>query len=406
MSSRRGRHLTGWLTKYKPANPERQRAACSLAIDEHIGQNSAMMERSFPPPGKVIRSLLMNRLSVMLMLLSFHCRLAFAAAPVAELIEVNRIWDQAPHNAFTDLIHWNGHFVCAFREGRGHVSSDGRIRVLTSSDGKNWQPAALVALADFDLRDAGLSVAPDGRLMLIGGAAPRRKDHETAPTGTFVSFSDDAVTWTQPAIAVEPGRWLWRVAWSYAVTDFDEPNRILKVQGVRAYGISYATGTSDRTTALLVSGDGLQYRKLVSKLLDDGYPTEAILRFDADETLYCLQRRDGQSPKNTAMLGVSRPPYIDWQWHNLGIFFGGPNFIKIPSGQWIAAGRVIRDGVPTTELAWLDVKRKTLKPILQLPSGGDTSYPGLVWHDGTLWVSYYSSHEGKANIYMAKVSIE
>ena len=39
------------------------------------------------------------------------------------------------------------------------------------------------------------------------------------------------------------------------------------------------------------------------------------------------------------------------------------------------------------------------EPLLTLPSGGDTSYPGLVWHDGLLWVSYYSSHEGKAAIY-------
>ena len=332
----------------------------------------------------------MNWLSVMVLLLSFHCRLAFAAAPVAELIDLNRIWDRAPHNAFTDLIHWNGRFVCAFREGRGHVSSDGKIRVLTSTDGKNWQPAALVALADYDLRDAGLSVAPDGRLMLIGGAAPRRNDHETAPTGTFVSFSNDAVTWAQPELVVEPGRWLWRVAWHDG----------------KAYGVSYAAGTPDRFTALLVSGDGLKYRKLVPKLLDDGYPTEAVLRIDDDEMIYCLQRRDGMPPENTAMLGASRPPYTDWQWHDLSIFFGGPNFIKIPSGQWIAAGRIIRDDGPKTELAWLDVERKTLKPILQLPSGGDTSYPGLVWHDGILWVSYYSSHEGKANVYMAKVSVE
>jgi hypothetical protein len=29
----------------------------------------------------------------------------------------------------------------------------------------------------------------------------------------------------------------------------------------------------------------------------------------------------------------------------------------------------------------------------------------MVWHDGLLWISYYSSHEGKANIYLAKVRL-
>jgi hypothetical protein len=57
-------------------------------------------------------------------------------------------------------------------------------------------------------------------------------------------------------------------------------------------------------------------------------------------------------------------------------------------------------------MASLDVEKSTIEPILSLPSGGDTSYPGLVWHDNVLWVSYYSSHEGKANVYLAKVSIE
>ena len=30
---------------------------------------------------------------------------------------------------------------------------------------------------------------------------------------------------------------------------------------------------------------------------------------------------------------------------------------------------------------------------------------GLVWHAGLLWVSYYSSHEGKTSIYLAKVRL-
>ncbi|MBN2308154.1 MAG: exo-alpha-sialidase, partial [Candidatus Hydrogenedentes bacterium] len=45
------------------------------------------------------------------------------------------------------------------------------------------------------------------------------------------------------------------------------------------------------------------------------------------------------------------------------------------------------------------------EPVLTLPSGGDTSYPGLVWHDGLLWMSYYSSHEGKTSIYLAKIRL-
>ena len=57
----------------------------------------------------------------------------------AELISLARIWDQAPHNAFTDLIHWEGKFYCAFREGKGHAGDLGKLRVLSSVDGKKLE---------------------------------------------------------------------------------------------------------------------------------------------------------------------------------------------------------------------------------------------------------------------------
>ena len=50
--------------------------------------------------------------------------------------------------------------------------------------------------------------------------------------------------------------------------------------------------------------------------------------------------------------------------------------------------------------------RDTIEPALNLPSRGDTSYPGRVWHDDLLWLSYYSSHEGKTSIYLAKVALD
>ena len=262
-------------------------------------------------------------------------------------------------------------------------------------------PTAALVLDGFDLRDAGLCVAPGGKLMLVGGAAPRKKDNESAPTGTFVSFSEDAITWSPPKIVVPPGRWMWRIAWTSASS-----SKSVAAKGDTAYGVSYAAPDGRPFTSLLTSEDGIHYRELVSQMCGDGYPTEATLRFSAEGTLYCLQRRDGEEPENSALLGVSKPPYTQWQWHDLKIYFGGPNFIQVPSGQWIAAGRVLHGDGPKTELAVLDVEQKSLQPILQLPSGGDTSYPGLVWQDDHLWVSYYSSHEGKAKIYLAKVRLE
>ena len=314
------------------------------------------------------------------------------AAVTVELVEVKKIWDKAPHSAFTDLLRWNDSFYCAFREGRGHVSTDGKIRVLKSKDGNVWESAALVTLDGYDLRDAHLSVTPDGRLMLLGGAAPRKKDNQSAPTGTFASFSKDGRDWTKPQIVVEPGRWLWCVTWHKG----------------KAYGVSYAAGERMPYLELLVSSDGVNYQSHVAKLFGEGYPTEVTLRFD-DDTCYALVRRDRRgSEASSALLGVGRPDYKKWQWHDLGASFngfGGPNFIRIPGGHWIGAGRM-HDGGVHTALTYVDVKNGKMTKLLKLPSGRDTSYPGLVWYEGMLYVSYYSGHEGKTSIYLAKLKVE
>jgi hypothetical protein len=77
--------------------------------------------------------------------------------------------------------------------------------------------------------------------------------------------------------------------------------------------------------------------------------------------------------------------------------------IRLPDNRLIAAVRLY--GQARTALCWIDPQAGTLAEALTLPSGGDTSYPGMVFHDGLLWVSYYASHEGKTSIYLATVKI-
>src|SRR5439155_988662 len=96
---------------------------------------------------------------------------AAAAQRDVELLEVRKIWDRAPHNAFTDLVRFKDKWYCVFREGTAHVSPDGALRVITSEDGKIWSPAALLTYPEADLRDAKITITPDDQLMLSGAAA-------------------------------------------------------------------------------------------------------------------------------------------------------------------------------------------------------------------------------------------
>jgi hypothetical protein len=100
---------------------------------------------------------------------------------------------------------------------------------------------------------------------------------------------------------------------------------------------------------------------------------------------------------------MSKPPYTQWEINDVGFSqLGGPNFIILPNGRMWGGSRNTKEPRRTV-LARMT--RNSYEIMLELPSGGDTSYPGFVWHEGLLWMSYYSSHEGKASIYLAKIKL-
>jgi hypothetical protein len=305
--------------------------------------------------------------------------------PNVRLLELRRIWDRARHNAFTDLIRFKGHWYCAFREGKSHVCDTGRLRVITSPDGQEWTSAALMAWDGGDVRDAKLSIAADGRLMLSG--AVRFLKPVEGQTHQSVSWlSADGKQWDGPFRIGDPNLWMWSATW-YKST---------------GYSIGYSTA-GRRFIRLYHTRDGEKWTTLADDIFPGGtYANETSLVFAPDDTCYCLLRRDSQEA--TAQLGTAKPPYTKWAWKDLGVRVGGPKMIQLPDGRFLATVRLYDEKV-RTGVCWIDAEAGRLHEILTLPSGGDTSYAGMVLHEGLLWVSYYSSHERKTSIYLAKLRI-
>ncbi|EAQ78071.1 hypothetical protein [Blastopirellula marina] len=301
----------------------------------------------------------------------------------AKVLSVNKIWDKAPHNAFTDLVRFNDQWFCVFREGGGHISKVGSLRVLKSTDGENWESAALVTSDAADLRDAKISVTPDGKLCLAGAGAlhqPASAKHQS-----YVWYSEDGSKWSDAIEVGDPNFWLWRLTWHDGA----------------AYGVGYST-VAPRAARLYKSEDGKTFKQVGEDFAIQGYMNETGLVFQEDGTARCLIRRDGNP--SDALLGTASPPYTDWTWKSVGEYVGGPQMIQLADGRFIVGGRKKIGGAKTV-LWQLDPKTAKLTELATLPSGGDTSYPGLVFQDGKLWVSYYSSHEGKTSIYLARVQL-
>ena len=293
-----------------------------------------------------------------------------------QLISMERIWDHAPHNAFTDLIRFRGRWWCVFREAQAHDAPGGIVRVLKSETGGGWESAATVEERGIDLRDPKLSVTPDGRLMLLMGGCVYDDEGEYLTRAPRVSFSEDGATWSVPQKVLSEDHWLWRATW----------------HGDRAYALSkLGEGKGPRRGFLYTSMDGIDWDWITEFKLPG--VSETTLGFQPDGEMIALIR--------PGYIGASRPPYREWTFCETPERIGGPNFIRLPDGSLWGSGRLFTAEGPRTVLARMTTS--SYEPALTLPSGGDTSYAGMVWHDDILWMSYYSSHEGGTNVYLAKV---
>lgn len=308
------------------------------------------------------------------------------------LLSQEKIWDKAAHNAFTDLIYYQDQFLCAFRESDSHqAGACGKIRILASRDGKEWNSIALLELPGIDLRDPKLSEMPDGRLLLNMGGAHYNEKGISINRKPCVAFSKGGREWTPITILADlAGEWIWRVTWQEGV----------------GYGASYSSvdpkdPKSPWILKLFKTTDGLQY-EFVTQLDVSCDPNETTLRVDAEGKMVALVRRNGNG-----WIGSATFPFTDWQWHEIDYRLGGPNFLILPEGEMWATSRLIQgEGKYTiTKTALASMTLTSYSPALVFPSGGDTSYPGMVYHKQKLYISYYSTHEGKASIYFLIVQL-
>jgi len=295
-----------------------------------------------------------------------------------KLLRVRRLRENA---FYGDIAEHQGALLAAFRDSTTHEGPGGKATILRSTDeGETWRPAATLGVEGSSLFDPHFCALADGRLMLNGGI----RDNAGARWGSWVSFSNDGAVWARPEAILAKDQWLWRAT----------PHR-----DGSAYGIVYGCPPGPRFSRLLKTRDGLGYSP-VADLLAENYPNEATIRFAPDGTAYLVHRIEEGS--RHALLGTSSPPYTEWTWKDLGRFIGGPNLLRLPTGQWVVGGRCTENPVHL-QLGQLDAARGRYTPMLDLPSGGDCSYPGFLFREGRLYVTYYSSHEGATSFYLAEI---
>ena len=287
-----------------------------------------------------------------------------------------------PAHAFTDLLRFQGSVVlrllgigwargvprpCPGHRIRGRQEVEER---RASSDEPERGPAGPQAF-----RNARQEAhAPDGR---------NEHERETVPASLSRMTG---VLWTPPRQILGEGDWLWRVTWFQS----------------QAYGVSFsgstapADGASPSTKAPTASStDGSAawlYRAGPTKPPSGFCPAAKALRSFAGKA------RDGAA-------WIAEPAAL----FEVEVALGGDESRRPRTSWWgprTSCGRhpgTMRRGIPRRARSFPGWTAPALLPSITLPSGGDCGYPGMAWYHGLLWVSYYSSHEGKASIYLAKV---
>lgn len=330
------------------------------------------------------------------------------------------------HAAFTDLSHFDQAWYCVFRVGSTHMSLDGHIVVLHSTDSIEWQEHSRLSWQGGDLRDPKLSVSPNNQLILTAGirwAVPSAHKNSLSSVGWTLlsagvsakrsteSGSDDCnkqnrvnaesgegernsaqsdQAWSDPVINLQQSTWRWATTWH---------------QG-HAYSVGY--GANDLQGCLYRSADGLHWEAWVKPFFPDAriYSNESSLVSDG-QTMRCLTRRDAVGGAQ-AILGCAIDTLKVWQWKTLPLAIGGPKLLRLSNDEWVMAVRRIhtKRGTAKTQVYKLNPHTAQVKLWRSLPSEGDCSYPGLVEKEGALYVSYYSSHlKDETAIFLAVIPL-
>lgn len=334
--------------------------------------------------------------------------------PDIDTVGVNRIWDDELHNAFTDLVVYNEHLYCVFRQASHHnPTDDASVIILSSSDGIDWNILSSVTSPDSslpDIRDPHIVVTPNNELMLVCGIA----SIDAIYYKTMRWLSIDGINWSESTQIGDDYFWLWDVTWYDGL----------------AYSIASPAGhgsTINNTLRLYISNNDTDFTTYIDTLFYDSTYTasEASIIFTENGDAISLIRIDPLIPEpgstSISLLGVTSNPFIDWQWEELEIRIGSPNIILLPDNNILVTGRKNIDwNYFSTNILWLDLENSNLIDVITLPSltllygntgNADNGYPGIAVFNNFVWISYYSSHADtlpltNSDIYLAQIAVD
>lgn len=347
-------------------------------------------------------SLFISTLSLSLVPDAVHAEL-----PKVTVSNVRRVFHNGEHNAFTDLVRFRDKYYLTFRScPDGHmVHPTASIIVIASDDTEHWEQVNRFHVPERDTRDPHFLVFRDKLFVYTGtwytgqtSIAPR--DYDLNLHLGYAVWSTDGTKWSAPQMLEGTfGHYIWRAA-------SDGDKAYLCGRRKIHFDVAPRGEGPDVESLMLESDDGLIWRK--RSVFQESEGDETAFLFQPDGSILGVGRRG----RDNAQLLKSPPPYTHWERHDLGRYIGGPIITQWGPHTVIGGRKTVEAGKPRTSLYFLREDQQ-LAEFAELPSDGDTSYPGFIALSAqTAIVSWYSSHEQDSQgqsitaIYMALLQIE
>jgi hypothetical protein len=311
------------------------------------------------------------------------------AAQATQLAVLN----EAPYNSFTDIINFNGVYYCVFREGTTHITFDGKLRVLRSLNLKDWNDFALLSVQGKDLRDPHFFMDNNNVLTISSNACDISGAHQNITFNFKNNSFSDAIKLT-----VDNNYWLW---------SFSKFKDSLYSIGYNIFQPCLNTFINSQKPKMLFfknrNSSSIDFSNVdLPEFVTGNFncPNEASFVFKEDSTLIAIVREDGL--QNGSHIGVSKYPFVTWQWQRFPYYVRGPKLALLPDGRLFLCAASMVD-YDKTYYAIINPHNFSVDKIKVLPSGGDTGYAGVIIEGKTAVISYYSSHEGNARVYIVRI---
>jgi len=292
---------------------------------------------------------------------------------------VRKIYEDGMHCAFTGMAKWKDQYYVSFRRGEQHDDVPyGDAYVIRSQNLEDWEICAKITSGQ-DERDPSLVAAGDRLFLYLGSAHTETEFIDGQLTKvegkgwlqTCASYTEDGDMWHAPVPVYKRDHFLWH---SYRFED--------------------AFYSACKCGEFLRSDDGLNWKQ-ISHFPEGVNGETALARLDDGRIIAAIRHR-GATHKTSFL--EAPPPYKNWSHWYVRHKMSGPELAVI-GNRIIGAGRSHDPADETgrktvTSVYEIDIVNKRTTPLLDLPSGGDNSYPGMVVEDAnTLLVCYYSQHE-------------